>query len=92
MSQIASYSQAANAASNPDLGGYSLFSLPPGYDASGIDLSGYSIPNVAGPQLFDFGSNSYGPQIDLASYIDSSYNNPGIAVDSVDLGDISIGG
>jgi len=91
MQAIAGYSSAANNASNPDLGGYSLLSLPPGFDGSGIDLSGYTIPNVPGPSLFDFGSNFYQPGVDLGGYISESYSNP-IDTSSVDLSGITIDG
>jgi hypothetical protein len=81
MQAIAGYSSQANSASNPDLGGYSLNSLPSGYDASGVDLSGSMIPYQP-IQNFDFGSGSYGSMQDLAGY-----QNYGGAIDSMDTGD-----
>jgi len=93
---IAGFSSQANAASNPELGGYSLNTLPVGYDSSSVDLSGYTIPNVAGPQPFDFGTFGFDPSnapgFDLGGYVNSSYQDSGgnIETQSVDLGNYTI--
>ncbi len=91
---ITDFSSAANSMANyADLGGYSLNDLPVGYDSSSYDLSGYSIPNVPGPQSFDLSGIYFDPSASDVLASAQSYGGDLMSMDTADYTDLgTIGG